>query len=103
MILYLSGPITGKPDYRLKFAEAEKKLRDAGHIVLNPAVLPEGLKQYAHYMQIGYSMLLAADGIVMLPGWKESRGAAQEFRWALEMRKKVFFGPEIVFRSVCIY
>ena len=96
MILYLSGRITSDPDYKRKFDAAETRLKDEGHIVLNPAVLPKGLKLYANYMQIGYSMLLAADGIVMLPGWKWSRGARLELKWAIERGKKVFFGTENV-------
>lgn len=94
MILYLSGPITGHTDYREKFAEAQGRLK--GHIILNPAILPTGLRLYENYMQISYSMLMAADGIVMLPGWKKSFGARQELKWAMQHGKEVYFGPDSV-------
>lgn len=98
MILYLSGPISGDPDYKEKFLGAEDYLRAwKGHTVLNPAVLPEGLP-YEDYMRIDLAMLHAAEGIVMLRGWKKSPGARKEFELAIAMPKKlkIFFGVEAV-------
>ena len=44
MKIYISGKITGDRRYKAKFREVEKKLAAAGHIVLNPATAPEGLR-----------------------------------------------------------
>lgn len=97
MILYLSGPISGDPNYKAKFDAAESYLSTwKGHTVLNPAMLPVGLKKYDDYMAIGYEMLGAADGIVMLTGWKKSPGAKAELRVAIEHGKKCFYGIESV-------
>lgn len=97
MILYLSGPISGDPDYKQKFLGAENYLGAwKGHTVLNPAVLPEGLP-YKDYMRIDFAMLYAAEGIVMLRGWKKSQGARKELEFALATgRKKIFYGIESV-------
>ncbi len=38
--IYLSGKITGDPNYRDKFAKAEAHYKTFGHAVMNPAVLP---------------------------------------------------------------
>lgn len=92
MILYLSGPISGNLFYGLQFSFTEMMVVAKGHTALNPAVLPKGLKDYEDYMKIGFSMLDAADGIVMLRGWKKSEGAKRELRYAILHRKKVFFG-----------
>lgn len=82
MKVYISGPMTGLPDMgRNSFAAAEKKLRDAGHVVLNPGVLPVGLDP-ADYMPICLAMLQAADAIYMLAGFMDSLGAVLELRYA---------------------
>ena len=49
MKIYIAGPITGVVDYREKFAVAERELAKRGHVVLNPAALPEGLGDHRVY------------------------------------------------------
>lgn len=48
MIIYLAGKITGNPEYRKQFAAAKTELERDGHIVLNPAELPEGMSPAAY-------------------------------------------------------
>ncbi len=43
MKVYIAGKISGDPKYREKFAAEQELLEGQGHIVLNPAELPEGL------------------------------------------------------------
>lgn len=89
MKFYIAGPITGhETDYREKFGAAAKMLERAGHTVLNPAVLPDGL-EYAAYMRIGFAMLKACDAIYLLPGWKDSHGAVRELHRAVADHKKI--------------
>lgn len=88
MIVYLAGRITGDPAYRAKFADAEMVLRELGHTVLNPAVLPDGL-EYAAYMAIDEQLLRAADAVCLLPDWKQSPGARQERALARRLGKKL--------------
>lgn len=96
MILYLSGPITADVEqYKTKFDAAESYLSWKGHIVLNPAGHPPGLK-YEDYLDIDFAMIRAADGIVMLRGWKQSEGAKRELKYAMLVEKKVFYGIESV-------
>lgn len=89
MIIYLAGKMTGLPDWgREKFNEAERILTERGHIVLNPACLPIGLRPES-YMQIGLAMLQAADAVYMLKGWEDSKGANLEADYALYQGKTV--------------
>lgn len=98
MILYLSGPMTGKTNYWCDFYVACLSLQDAGHVVLNPAFLPMEL-EYEAAMEIDLTMLKHADGIVMLKGWKKSQGARRELKEALRLGIKVFYGTDAVTRS----
>ena len=39
--IYLSGKISGDPDFKEKFALKEKELTEQGHLVFNPALHPD--------------------------------------------------------------
>ena len=98
MIVYLAGRITGDGGYREKFAAAEMVLRELGHIVLNPATLPDGL-EYESYMAIGNQMLLSSDAICLLPDWKNSAGAQRERTAAIQHRKRILHYDKIHLRG----
>lgn len=89
MIIYIAGPITGINDYEQRFAEAEAELEAQGHTVLNPATLPANLGDCDTYMKICLPMLNAADAVVLLKGWKDSRGACREWGYAVAKGKKI--------------
>ena len=88
MIIYFAGKITGDPEYRKQFAAAKKRLERAGHIILNPAELPEGISPAA-YMRICFAMIDTADELRALPGWNYSRGARLEISYAEYIGKTV--------------
>lgn len=94
-VLYLAGPMTGLPEFnRPAFHEAAYRLRCAGFTVLNPADAEQlnptpGIPQtWNWYMRHALRSLVDAEGVALLPGWAESRGARLEVRVAevLEMR-----------------
>lgn len=88
--VYVAGPMTGLPDFnRGAFFEAGGVLFDNGHIVLNPAVFPDGL-EHSDYMKICLPMIDAAEAVVMLPGWEKSKGANMEFQYAQIRNLPVF-------------
>ncbi len=88
--VYIAGPMTGLPDFnRGAFFEAGGVLLDNGHLVLNPAILPDGL-EHGEYMKICLPMIDAAEAMVMLPGWEKSKGANMEYQYALIKRIPVF-------------
>ena len=93
MIVYISGPITGKKNYKNVFMEAERKLRMGGCEVINPAEIADLFpKSFRHgdYMDIDLVLLDKADAILMLPGYEKSQGASMELGYAIAKGKVVF-------------
>lgn len=78
--IYLAGKITGDPNYREKFKSAARVLTALGYVVLNPAILPDGLSEPG-YMRISLTMLEESDMAVFLPDFQESKGALIEQAW----------------------
>ena len=94
--IYISGPMTGiEPrEYRRRFREAETILRRHGYGCINPCRvwpcrfpwlyrLMNALlgKRLTYAVILAYDLILLmtrADGIAMLPGWEQSRGAQIE-------------------------
>ena len=79
--VYIAGKITGDPEYKRKFLSAHMEQKNEGHIVLNPAHLPEGMKS-ADYMRICLAMIDSADLVAFLPGWEDSPGRGSSMNTA---------------------
>lgn len=92
MILYIAGKITGDSNYLEKFAKAEKEILKIYNCeTINPANLrlPKSCT-WDDSMRITLQMLDLADGIILLPDWRESPGACMECGYALKAEKKIF-------------
>lgn len=87
-IIYLAGPISGNPNYKELFAEAERRLQYEGQVILNPAKLLEGLED-EKCLPVCLQLIELADNVMMLPGWGESLGATTEALYALRQGKMV--------------
>ena len=88
MKLYLCGPMTGLPDFnRAGFERARKALRMAGFEVVCPVELHEGQqhKAWHEYMRVDVRAMLECDGVALLAGWAESRGAKIEATLAAQL------------------
>lgn len=90
MKVYIAGKINGLKNYKKYFEEVEAKLKEDGHICMNPSILPEGFP-YASYMPICIAMLDQCDSIYMLNNWKDSRGAKVELEYAKVTDKKILY------------
>lgn len=88
MKIYIAGKITGEPNYKEKFDIAATSLEAQGHIVLNPAELPEGMLP-ADYMRICFAMIDTADAIYLLKGWHSSSGASIERNYEMYTGKSI--------------
>lgn len=88
MKMYISGKVTGDPDYIAQFNKAHVHLihdcPDAQ--IFNPvdiiSVCPDGLT-YEEIMDFCMYILSKCDAIYMLKGWEDSRGANREYGYAL--------------------
>ena len=83
-IVYISGPMSGLPDYNYPaFNREAHALREAGLEVRNPADI-DGHSGWTwqQWMREALRLQLDADVVHMLPGWRKSRGARIEHRLA---------------------
>lgn len=91
MKVYIAGPMRGIPEYNFPaFDYAARRLRQGGHEAINPAELDRvvGVHEWTTPLPDGFMAsamkrdLVAicdhADGIVLLPHWRLSKGAAVE-------------------------
>lgn len=88
--VYISGPITGTKDYLEKFEDIETALVliHQGVEVINPAKVNANLPEsttWEEYMRMSLCMLSMCDGIYMMEGWQQSRGATLEYAYARGM------------------
>lgn len=94
MRVYISGPITNCPGHYRKFLRAERRLKAAGHEVINPAkigrLLPKSF-DCLDYLDIEYEMIKKCDAIFFLKGWEKSSGACAEHAFASKYELKMVF------------
>ena len=80
--VYLSGPMTGLPDYnRVAFNLRAEAFRAAGYTVNNPAeisVTHGTSKSYGFYFRRAMRMLLNSDVVYVFGDITESKGALME-------------------------
>ena len=91
--VFISGPITGVPDYMKKFKAAEDMLAWRGFLVVNPAKvngeIPFSMPWDA-YMSITLTILKQCDAIYQLFDWRQSPGALVEYEYAKKLNLEVF-------------
>lgn len=100
--IYIAGPMTGLPDFNYPaFHAAAQRLRTLGFEVENPAENPEPkCGTWLGYMRMAIRQVALCDGVAMLPGWQQSRGARIERQLADSLGLRVMHesmiqhGPE---------
>ena len=107
-LLYLSGPMTGIADFnRQAFADAEHRLRQMGFACINPHDIPVPETEpdasfeefWAECLALDVWILVKTnrpDALVMLPGWKFSRGSLLEAAVARRFKIPVYTYGQIL-------
>lgn len=95
MNIYVAGPITGVPDYKRNFNQAENGLLVRGHTPLNPAKSLSGLTN-EQAMRVCLSMIDVADAVLFLPDWQYSAGASLEHSYSEYIGKPIYYNLEEV-------
>ena len=94
MKIYIAGPMSGVEDFNFPlFFETEKKLKELGYEVINPAHndgedLESALEMagtpdkpnnsWGYYMRRDLPHVLDVDALCVLPNWRKSKGASLE-------------------------
>lgn len=94
MTTYIAGPMTGLPDFNYPaFHAMAAQLRSVGVDVRNPAENAGGdtSQPWDYYMRLGLAQLLECDSLVLLPGWRESRGASLEWFVATSLNMAITY------------
>jgi hypothetical protein len=89
--IYLSGPMTGLPDYNYPAFNAEAaRLRTLGYTIENPAENPaQPGEAWELYMRVALRQMLTCDTVALLPDWSISRGANLEVELAGHLGMRV--------------
>ena len=113
MHVYLAGPMSGKEQFNYPaFREAASVLRDWGYEVTNPVEIDDvaGVRgvisqSFGLIEKSGWAECLgrdvariadsAVDGVVVLPGWQQSKGASLEVHVAQALGKFVVEYPDM--------
>lgn len=93
--VYIAGKITGDTGYREKFKEAEQRLEKDYKwnwwCIVNPVrEVPEKWPWWRQMLRC-LRLIAGCKVVVMLPDWRESRGARKEHRWARRLKKEIIY------------
>ena len=95
MTVYIAGPMTGLPELNFPAFHAEAtRLRALGYEVVNPAEInPDKDMSWRQCMRTDIAALVFCDGIQLLPGWQDSKGATLEHHIAERLGMDVSYAP----------
>lgn len=93
MKLYLAGPMRGYPEFNFPvFHAAAKWLRGQGHEVFNPAEEDRGGENLREIFARDTSWICGyADGLALLQGWHNSKGAKAELALAQALGLRAYY------------
>ncbi|WP_176079340.1 DUF4406 domain-containing protein [Paraburkholderia tropica] len=100
MKLYIAGPMTGYAELNFPLFHAEAaRLRALGFEIVNPAELnPDPTAQWLDCMRVDIAAMMTekCDGVALLPGWEQSKGAPIEHNLMRDLGLRVIRAEHIV-------
>jgi hypothetical protein len=99
--IYLSGPMTGIPDFNFPAFHAEaKRLRALGYEVVNPAeITPDHETPRWICLRRDIAALMECDTLALLDGWESSEGARLEEHIARHVAIRIVLAGSIQQRN----
>jgi len=96
--VYLSGPMTGIPEFNYPaFHATAAKLRAAGYEVVNPAeVNPDSSLSWQQCLREDIKHLCDCEALALMPGWQNSQGAHLEMHIAHRLGIKIHLVEELL-------
>ena len=91
----MDGTISVSPDEYDHYQRAAIRLRMAGHTVVSPMVLPDGLS-HDDYVHLCYSLIDISEAVLFLDGWESSESVRWIYRYACHTGKKILYEKENV-------
>jgi hypothetical protein len=95
---YLAGPMTGYEHFNYPaFERNMHELEGEAVTIKSPHTIPwpeepqEGEELWQTMMRKALAMLLTCNGIILMRGWTESKGALVEYNIATALRMPVYF------------
>jgi hypothetical protein len=98
MKLYIAGPMSGYPELNFPAFHAEAaRLRALGFEIVNPAEInADPTAGWLDCMRADIKQLVDCDGIALLLGWEQSRGASLENHIARALGLRVFLARHLI-------
>lgn len=94
--IYIAGPMTGLPEFNFPaFNDMASILRGLGYHVENPAEhgVVDGA-EWGDYLRYDIARLATCEALVLLPGWRHSRGALLEVHIANALGIQIMFAED---------
>lgn len=99
-VLYTAGPYSANTKERIEHNvqvahDVAEELWQMGFAVICPQKNSAFMKgEWEDFMSGDIEIIMRCDGVVMLPGWEDSRGATLEYNEAIDNSISVYFWPE---------
>lgn len=95
-LVYLSGPMSHKPGWNfLAFRDAAEGLLNNGALWVSDPSENGSDGDWEEFLALDIPRVCAAEVVVVLPGWRQSRGATLEVTIAATLGKPVLHYPSL--------
>ena len=97
--IFISGPYSNYPWYRLPFDNAARQLERAGFRPINPARIVPRNWPWDMSMKLCLDLIDISDAVLQLDGWEKSVGAVKEWHHAIAANKPVYHSVDALRRG----